>query len=140
MSELHAAIGYIQLRKLPRFSAKRSKNSEALSAKLKKLKRLKLPRDPKGYRHSWYLYTVRLKDCQRKDRDQLVDSLRQKGIGAAIYYVNPIHLMPYYRKYGECSLEETEKAAVQVFSLPVHPGVAEEQVEFIGDSVLLLMQ
>ncbi len=140
MSELHAAIGYEQLKKLPKFSVQRRKNSARLSAKIGNLKRLQLPREPKNHQHSWYLYTVRLKDSQRNERDRKVDALQQKGIGAAVYYANPIHLMPYYRQFGECRLNETEKAAGQVLSLPVHPGVTEEQVDFIGDSVLHLIE
>lgn len=136
MPEIQAAIGCIQLKKLPKFSAKRRENAKRLTAKLRKAESLKLPKEPRGYKHSWYLYTVRLKDAKRKKRDKIVEALRQKGIGAEVYYVNPIHLMPYYRKFGKHRLQETEKAAEQVFSLPVHPGVTAKQIDFIGESVL----
>lgn len=139
MSEMHAAIGNVQLEKLPEFLAKRRKNSEGLSAKLGEERRLQLPKEPEGYKHSWYLYTVRLTGAKRRRRDEIVEALKQKGIGAEVYYANPIHLMPYYRKFGKYRLRETEKAASQVFSLPVHPGVTEEQVDFISDSVLHLI-
>lgn len=136
MPEIQAAIGCIQLEKLPKFSAKRRENAEGLSAKLRKAENLQLPKESRAYKHSWYLYTVRLKDAKRKKRDKIVEALRQKSIGAGVYYVNPIHLMPYYRKFGKHRLQETEKAAKQVFSLPVHPGVTAKQTDFIGESVL----
>jgi len=136
MTEIHAAIGYIQLKKLPKFLAKRRENSKRLSAKLRKTESLKLPKEPKGYKHSWYLYTVKLKGAKRKKRDKAVEALKQKGIGAEVYYTNPIHRMPYYRKFGKYRLQETEKAAKQVFSLPVHPGVTSKQIDFIGETVL----
>jgi len=136
MPEIQAAIGCIQLKKLPKFSAKRRENAKNLSAKLRKAESLRLPKEPRGYKHSWYLYTVRLKDAKRKKRDKTVETLRQKGIGAQVYYTNPIHVMPYYRKFGKHRLQETEKAARQVFSLPVHPGVTAKQIDFIGESVL----
>jgi len=136
MPEMQAAIGCIQLEKLPKFSAKRRENARRLSAKLGKAKNLQLPKEPRGYKHSWYLYTVRLKGANRKKRDKTVETLRQKGIGTEVYYVNPIHLMPYYRKFGKYRLQETEKAARQVFSLPVHPGVTAKQIDFIAESVL----
>lgn len=136
MPEIQATIGSIQLKKLPKFSAKRRENAKRLSAKLRKAENLQLPKEPRGYKHSWYLYTVRLKGAKGKKRDKIVETLRQKGIGAEVYYVNPIHLMPYYRKFGKHRLQETEKAAKQVFSLPVHPGVTEKQIDFIGESVL----
>jgi perosamine synthetase len=136
MPEIQAAIGCIQLNNLPKFSAKRRENAKRLSAKLKKAENLQLPKEPRGYKHSWYLYTVRLKGAKGKKRDKIVEKLRQKGIGAEVYYVNPIHLMPYYRKFGKRRLQETEKAAKRVFSLPVHPGVTAKQIDFIGESVL----
>jgi len=136
MPEIQAAIGCIQLKKLPKFSAKRCENAKRLSAKLRKAENLQLPKEPRGFKHSWYLYTVRLKDAKRKKRDKIVETLRQKGIGAEVYYVNPIHVMPYYKKFGKYKLQETEKAAKQVFSLPVHPSVTAKQIDFIGESVL----
>jgi dTDP-4-amino-4,6-dideoxygalactose transaminase len=47
--------------------------------------------------------------------------------------------MPYYSKFGKYRLPETEKAASQVFSLPVHPGVTEEQVDYISETVLRIL-
>ena len=69
-----------------------------------------------------------------------VEELQKKGVGAVAYYVNPVHLMPYYREtFGECSLSETEKAASQVLSLPIHPGVTETQIDYIGNALLGLL-
>ncbi|MEM3823434.1 MAG: DegT/DnrJ/EryC1/StrS aminotransferase family protein [Candidatus Bathyarchaeia archaeon] len=139
MPEIEAAIGYVQLEKLPKFLAKRRENAEKLERRLKNANRLTLPKEPHGYKHSWYLFTVRLKKAKRKERDKIVKELKRKGIGAEVYYSNPIHLMPFYKKFGKNKLPETEKAAEQVFSLPVHPGVTAEQIEFIGETVLHLI-
>jgi dTDP-4-amino-4,6-dideoxygalactose transaminase len=140
MPEMEAAIGCVQLKKLPKFVAKRTENAERLSEKLKKVKRLQLPTVPKGYKHSWYLYTVRMKNATRKQRDRVVEDLKKKGIGVIVCYVNPIHLMPFYAKLGKYKLPETEKASQQVFSLPVHPGVTAEQIDFIGETVLHMLR
>lgn len=140
MPEIAAAIGCVQLKKLPALVARRRENAERLAKNLKKAKRLQLPEEPKGFKCSWYLYTVRLKNADRAKRDRLVEKLKQKGIGAFVCYVNPIHLMPYYRKFGKYRLPETEKASKQVFSLPVHPGVTAEQIDFITDTVLDLLK
>jgi dTDP-4-amino-4,6-dideoxygalactose transaminase len=140
MSEIQAAIGIAQLEKLPKFLAKRRENAEKLTKMLEKAEKLKLPKEPQGYTHSWYLYTVRLKYAKEEERDETVEKLRRKGIGAAIYYPNPVHLMPYYRAFGKYKLPETEKAAKQVFSLPVHPGVTAEQVGFIGETLLNILE
>jgi dTDP-4-amino-4,6-dideoxygalactose transaminase len=140
MPEIEAAIGCVQLKKLPGFVARRRENAGKLAQKLKKAKKLQLPKEPKGYRHSWYLYTARLKNAKRKQRDKLVEKLKLKGIGAEVYYINPIHLMPYYRKFAKHRLQETEKASEQVFSLPIHPGVTADQVQFIAETVLSLLK
>jgi perosamine synthetase len=136
MPEIAAAIGIEQLKKLPKFVAKRRRNARRLTESLEEAKGLELPSEPKGSRCSWYLYTVRWKNAKRKERDQVVEKLKQKGIDAFVCYVNPIHLMSYYRRFGAYRLPETERASAQVFSLPVHPGVTAKQIDFIIDSVL----
>ena len=140
MTEIEAAIGAVQLEKLPTFVAKRRANAERLTEILKKSDKLCLPTDPDGGKHSWYLYTARLYNGTETARNKILDELHKKGVGAEAYYVNPVHQMPYYQNsFGTCRLPETEKAVKQVFSLPVHPGVTPEQVEFIGRTVLQLL-
>ncbi|HEY4675389.1 MAG TPA: DegT/DnrJ/EryC1/StrS family aminotransferase [Candidatus Bathyarchaeia archaeon] len=140
MPEISAAIGLAQLKKLPGFVAKRRQNAKRLSQKLTKAKRLRLPKVPADREHSWYLYTVRLEKTKEEARDKLVEDLKRNDIEAFVCYRNPIHLMPYYRKFGKRKLPETEKAAKQVFSLPVHPGVTAEQIDFIGKAVSQLLE
>jgi len=140
MSEIQAAIGLVQLEKLLAFVAKRRENARRLTRMLAKTEKLQLPHEPKGRQHSWYLYTVRLKNATENERNKIVEKLRRKDIGAEVYYVNPVHLMPYYRdSFGRRKLPETEKAAKQVFSLPIHPGVTEKQVAYIGETLLHLL-
>jgi dTDP-4-amino-4,6-dideoxygalactose transaminase len=140
MSEIQAAIGLVQLEKLPAFMAKRRENARRLTRALAETDKLQLPHEPKGREHSWYLYTVRLKNATENERNRIVEELRKKDIGAEVYYPNPVHLMPYYHdSFGRRKLPETEKAAKQVFSLPIHPGVTEEQVEYIGKTLLHLL-
>jgi perosamine synthetase len=140
MPEMEAAIGCVQLKKLPRFVAKRRENARRLSKALEKTNKLKLPMEPKGFKSSWYLYTVRLKNSKSANRDRLVDKLNQAGIGAFVYYASPVHLMPYYRKFGKHRLPVTEAVSKQVLSLPVHPGVTSKQIDFIGETVQRLLQ
>ncbi|MGB9853434.1 MAG: DegT/DnrJ/EryC1/StrS family aminotransferase [Candidatus Bathyarchaeales archaeon] len=140
MPEIQAAIGCAQLAKLPSFLAKRRENAERLTAKIRGIKSLQPPIEPTNCKNSWYLYTVRLKSAKMEKRNTVVEKLRQQGIGAEVYYACPIHLMPYYRKFGKFRLPETEKASEQVFSLPIHPGVTLEQIDFISETVLRCMK
>jgi len=135
MPEIEAAIGIAQLKKLPTFIEKRRRNAELFTEKLNKIRQLVLPTEPKGYRHSWYLYTVRIRKGDAKVRDKIVEDLRKKGVGATVYYHTPIHLMPYYQQFGKYHLPNTEKIAQQVFSLPVHPGVTKKEIDYIAKSV-----
>jgi dTDP-4-amino-4,6-dideoxygalactose transaminase len=140
MSEIQAAIGNVQLEKLPSFLAKRRQNAQQLTKILEKNSRLILPRESKDRRHSWYLYTARLKDGVDTERNKIVDEMKKKGIGAEVYYINPVHQMPFYREnFGSAKLPETDKASKQVFSLPIHPGVTSEQVDYIGKTLLSLL-
>jgi dTDP-4-amino-4,6-dideoxygalactose transaminase len=135
MPEIEAAIGLAQLRKLPAFIEKRRRNAASLTNELKGTKGLFLPSEPKGYEHSWYLYTVRIQEGEAKARNEIIEDLKKKDIAAAIYYHSPIHLMPYYQQFGRYRLPNTEKIAQQVFSLPVHPGVTLKEISYIAESV-----
>jgi dTDP-4-amino-4,6-dideoxygalactose transaminase len=140
MSEIQAAIGNVQLERLGGFVAKRRQNAQLITKILEKNSKLVLPYESKDRLHSWYLYTARLKDGTEAQRNKLLQDLKEKGIGAEAYYINPVHQMPFYREnFGSQKLPETEKASKQVFSLPIHPGVTKEQAQFIGETVLSLL-
>lgn len=137
MSEIQAAIGLVQLRKLPSFLVKRRRNANTLTALLSKSDKIKLPYETENRQNSWYLYTIRLQNSTERERDKIVAELRRKDIGAEVYYHTPVHLMTYFqRSYGRRQLPETENAANQVISLPIHPGVTEKQIEYIGKTLL----
>jgi len=140
MSEIQAAIGVVQMERLSSFVARRTENAMRLNEILAKSGKLCLPSEPEDGKHSWYLYTARLYNGNEAKRNKILDELHKAGIGAEAYYVNPVHTMPYYlNTFGARQLPETEKASKQVFSLPVHPGVTQEQTDFIGESVLKLL-
>jgi perosamine synthetase len=140
MSEIMAAIGNVQMEKLPLFLAARRKNAQQLTKILKQSDKLVLPWESNDRQHSWYLYTARLKDGTETQRNSLIEKLKKEGVCSEAYYVNPIHLMPFYRENFETAkLPETDKASKQVFSLPIHPGVTAEQIDFIGKTVLNLL-
>ena len=140
MTEIQAAIGVVQLRRLPEFFAKRSQNAQSLTMKLENSDRIKLPLKTEDRTPSWYLFTLRIKDATREKRDEIISKMHEKGIGADAYYPTPINQMPYYKEnFGTFSLPETEKAAKQVISLPIHPGITEEQIDLIAQTFLSLL-
>jgi len=138
MTEIAAAIGIVQLQKLPSFLEKRRKNAEMMTGQLSTSGKLIVPREPEGMKHSWYLYTVRLRGANAGKRNKIVERLESKGIAATVYYETPVHLQPLYRESlgpRRKTLPETEKAARQVFSLPIHPKVFPEDVNYIAENV-----
>ncbi|MEM3653567.1 MAG: DegT/DnrJ/EryC1/StrS family aminotransferase, partial [Candidatus Bathyarchaeia archaeon] len=76
-------------------------------------------------------------------RNKIVKKLREKGVEASIYYEVPIHLLPFYEREFGCKkgmCPESEKAARQVFSLPIHPKVSDKDLEYIGDALKRILR
>jgi dTDP-4-amino-4,6-dideoxygalactose transaminase len=130
MTDLCAAIGVIQLRKLPGWTEKRIENARFYN---ENLKTVTTPNTPEGQTHVFHQYTVRLPEGRSRDgldRDAIVQKLNDSGIGVRVYYGRPIHKQPALLALGgfdDVSLPETDKAAAEVFSLPVHPALSDEE-------------
>jgi perosamine synthetase len=140
MTEIQAAIGIVQLKKLPNFLDKRTRNANNLTTLLEKSDKIVLPPKLENRKPSWYLYTIRIKDATEDKRNNIIKQMHEKGIGAEAYYPTPVHHMPYYEQnFGKFNLPETDKAAKQVLSLPIHPNVTNDQVEFIAKTLLELL-
>lgn len=137
MSELLAAIGLAQLKKLPSFLERRRKNAQFLGEKIGVLGKVAPPKEPEGRKHAWYLYTLRLRGANAGKRNKVIEKLRSRNIEAAVYYESPLHMLPLYRERSTARrpLPETEKACRQVFSLPVHPRLAEPELEYIFETL-----
>jgi len=138
MPEMAAAIGAVQLKRLPSFLQDRRKNAEYLIEKLGVLGKLVMPKEPAGRKHAWYLFTPRLRGANAGKRNKLVEKLRSKNIGCSVYYESPVHMFPYYRDLQSTrrsALPETERACRQVFSLPVHPMLKQAELQYVADSV-----
>lgn len=130
MSDVHAAIGLAQLRKLEQFNEMRIANARYLS---EHLRGVGVPIVPEGRRHVFHQYTIRVPDGRR---DAVVDGLRERGIGTAVYYPVPVHQQQFYKDMGyDLVLPEAERAAQEVLSLPVHPGLSRADLEKIVDAV-----
>jgi dTDP-4-amino-4,6-dideoxygalactose transaminase len=100
--------------------------------------KLILPKEPEGRKHAWYVYTVRMRGVNAAKRNKIVDKLWNKNIEAAVYYSTPVHSTPFYRESNLARrgrLPETEKASRQVFSLPVHPRLGEEEMDYVAETL-----
>lgn len=133
MTDIAAAIGRAQLAKLDRFNEARRRNASVLNEGLAGTSGVITPRERPGYRHVYHQYTLRIET----DRDRFQAKLRELGVGTAIHYQVPVHRQPLYMEmgYGNVSAPESERAADQVLSLPVHPALTDSDLDRIIDSV-----
>ncbi|HEY1390096.1 MAG TPA: DegT/DnrJ/EryC1/StrS family aminotransferase [Ktedonobacterales bacterium] len=135
MTELQAAIGNEQLKKLDRFTEQRIANAAYLDSQLSDV--VKTPVVRPGYRHVYHQYTIRIPEA----RDAFAAALRERGIGSAVHYPCPIHQQPYYRERGmNLSLPVSEAAAQQVLSIPVYSGLSRDELETVAREVRALCQ
>lgn len=132
MTELQAALGLVQLDRLPDWTRKRIENASYLS---ERLSNVATPQVSEGYLHVYHQYTVRVE----RDRDGALEKLAEAGISARVYYPLPVHQQPFYRRLGfEDSLPVAERMSEQVLSLPVHPSLTEEELDTIASEVARL--
>jgi len=133
MSDLHAAIANEQLKKADQFNAVRQKNAKALNDGLKSIEGIILPSVKKDNSHVYHQYTIRVTPKFKLSRDNLAQYLRDRAIGAGVYYPKPLHYFPHVASYGyrKGDFPEAEKAAVEVISLPIHPSVTDNDIKYI---------
>ena len=127
MPEVCAAVGAVQMGKLPAFLERRRRNARVLTEALRD-SGVGLPPVRKGENPNWSLYTI-----TAANRDQIFAHLKRNGVGAAVYYPTPIHAMPHYNAGG--ALPDTEEAARTVLSVPVHPGVEPADLEPVASMI-----
>jgi dTDP-4-amino-4,6-dideoxygalactose transaminase len=131
MTDIAAAIGLVQLGKIEGFNSSRQENAKKLTDGLEDISRLKTPVIKAGCSHVFHQYTIRT-----EKRDELAAFLKEKGIGTGIHYPMPIHKQPVYQKSGyEEVYPAAEKAACEVLSLPVHPGLSGDEVKQVVSGV-----
>jgi perosamine synthetase len=133
LTDVAAAIGRVQLAKLIGWNTQRRANAATLSSRLTNVV---TPPEAPGVHHVFHQYTVRVAN----DRDALQQHLSACGVGSAIYYPTPIHrLKPYWRNGTAASpardLPETDRAAAQVLSLPVHPTLSPAELDRVVEAV-----
>ena len=126
MTEVAAAIGLAQLDRLEEANARRRANARRLN---ESCAGVVTPTERAGCHHVYHQYTVRVPE----HRDELLNHLRERGVGAVVYYPMPIHRQPAYRRLGyRDALPVAERLSAEVLSLPVHPSLTEQDVETVA--------
>lgn len=130
MTDVHAAIGRVQLAKLPGWTQQRQANAAFLDAHLEGVT---TPKVRAGATHVYHQYTIRVAG----DRDRMVTALHDEyGVGSGVYYPIPNHQLPSLERFAPgLELPATAAAAAEVISLPVHPSLLQADLERVIEAV-----
>ncbi len=138
LTDIQAAIGLHQLRKLPAFHARRGQIFQRYNAAYSQLNEVQTPALRPGVEHAWHLYVLRL-NLQRLDlsRNQFIEELKARNIAASVHFI-PNHIHPHYRqKYGYQpeDLPIAYREYQRMVSLPLYPRMTDEDVADVIDAV-----
>lgn len=132
MTDICAAIGLEQLKKLEDFNNKRIENANYMTKKLSANNLVVTPRVRQGTRHVFHQYTIRV-----PDRDKVISALLDKKIGHFVYYPVPVNEQKVYQEQGYISdTPVASKVAKEVLSIPIHPLVSFEDIDKISGVIL----
>lgn len=139
MTDIAAALGLCQLRKLDGFQKRRRQIVDAYTEAFSECDALQVPTERSEVEHAWHLYVLRL-HAERLaiTRDQFIEEMTKRNIATSVHFI-PIHLHPYYRdKYK--LLPDRFPVAVDNFSrmlsLPLNAGMSDDDVLDVIDAVL----
>lgn len=130
LSDMQAALGTSQLKKLNRFVKRRSQIAQKYQKAFLGNPYFDIPvsLDDKTVRSGWHLYPIRLKD--KTKRKMIFDRLRQEGVGVQVHYI-PVYWLPYYQRLGfsKGMCPKAEDFYEREISLPMFPGMSEADVK-----------
>jgi dTDP-4-amino-4,6-dideoxygalactose transaminase len=131
MTDVAAAIGIHQLRKLDRFQRRREEMAHRYDEAFGDLC-VRLPAHaPAGDVHAWHLYVIRLNDNAPISRDDFINEMAAAGIGTSVHFI-PLHLHPYWRDTYNLRPEDFPKsthAFKHVVSLPLYTSMTDADQE-----------
>jgi len=138
MTDIAAAMGIHQLKKLPRFLDRRKYLAKRYFDSLVDLPLVLPADDVDGGSHSWHLFVIRVQDNSPVNRDELIQILSDQGIGSSVHYV-PLHRQPYWRDEYQLMIDMfpiTDKAYQAMLSIPLYTAMSDEQ----QDRVIQVLQ
>jgi dTDP-4-amino-4,6-dideoxygalactose transaminase len=138
MSDINAAIGLHQLRRLPGFQATRARLAARYSERLAGVPGLTPPAPcPAGTVHGWHIYPVRVAQDARRDRDALFGALAARGIECSVHFV-PLHMHPYYQEawgYRAGQFPRAEAAFAEELSLPLYVTMTDAEQDQVIEAI-----
>ena len=133
MTDIAAAMGIHQLKKLPRFLDRRKYLAKRYFDSLVDLPLVLPADDVDGGSHSWHLFVIRVQDNSPVNRDELIQILSDQCIGSSVHYV-PLHRQPYWRDKYQLTIDMfpvADKAYQAMLSIPLYTTMSDEQQDRI---------
>ncbi|MGM0779572.1 MAG: UDP-4-amino-4,6-dideoxy-N-acetyl-beta-L-altrosamine transaminase [Bacillota bacterium] len=130
MTDIQAALGISQLKKLEYYNEKRKYIAELYNQELKNIKQIKLPAMAAGYLSSWHLYVIRVNSSQVKvGRNQIINALQKENLGVNVHYI-PVYYHPYFQGLGyEKGLcPNAEELYEEIITLPLYPLMSDDDI------------
>ncbi|MCW8133574.1 MAG: DegT/DnrJ/EryC1/StrS family aminotransferase [Planctomycetota bacterium] len=131
MSNLNAALGAVQMKKIEPMNAARRKHAASYNLKLNK-DLFDLPVERPGFTHVYQMYTVKAKGF---DRTLFLAKMREKGIGATVHFDPAVHTQPYYAELAasKVPLPVTDRLTANILTLPIYPQMSEDDVAYVAE-------
>ena len=134
LDEVQAAILNMKLKRLDKDILRRREIANFYNSELENSSII-LPIEKKNYFHSYYLYVVR-----HNKRDEIIKHLKSLGVNLNISYPFPIHTMPPFKKYRKSKLGNTVKLSEEIFSLPMYPGISDNELIEVTSKIKLVLE
>ena len=138
MTDMQGALGYSQLQKLPSFKTRRREIVAKYNQAFSNMKYMKTPYEPKNICSCFHLYVAQIDFAALgKSRSRVMQELKGKGVGTQVHYI-PVHCQPYYKEtfgYGVGDYPKAEEYYSKALSLPLFPGMSDDDVNLVIDSI-----
>jgi perosamine synthetase len=138
MTELQAAVALPQLARLKAATTCRAENARRLTEGLAGIPGLELPAVVPGRTHVWHQYTIRVTAESGRTREEVAETLGQRGVGSGVYYPRPVYDYDCYRGHPGVVVEAhpvTEQVSREVLSIPVHPRLTAADLDVVISAV-----
>lgn len=136
MSDVHAAIGVEQMKRLPGILQRRRELAQAYTTALSQSELIRPPKVHADYLHAYQTYAIQLSDAFAGSRDTVLQRMADQGISCR-RGIPPVHLEPYFiERFGRMHLPVTERVSSKTLFLPLYPQMTLEEQQYVVDHIL----
>lgn len=142
MNDIQAALGLCQMERVDEFRRSRERIADMYGKGFADLSGVAVPAPYANGHHAWHLYPIQIDpEAVRIDRDAFIRALLDEGIGVSVHFI-PLHYHPFFRDYfghAEGAFPVTERYFERAVSLPIYPGMTDDDVTDVVRAVAKLL-